>query len=382
MKTQRVLIVDGNQADLEKHSAAISGAGYTVLKPGGCAEAAGILARYRGKVIVLSGLSSKEGSGIDFLKETLKAYPSLPFTVLVSSPSLDTATDAMKAGAFDLLRKPVSKEVLCRSVARSAQRMVEIREREKREKEMRSRLSRSRKELREAKALASFKGFMMSMAAHDFRTILTVLEGYLQLALEKCRGCSETDPDGMMDRASRTAVRLQRMANTLLDYEAAETGRFRAESKPVPLGDVLRECAAFYGPIAEKKRIGLFLDWNGPEFMVQGDRLVLLEILDNIVYNALKFTPAGESIRIYCRQGSDSATVTVSDTGPGIPKERLETIFRKDCPVAPGDPSGRWGLGLKICKCLVEAQKGQLQVNSVLGQGTEVSFSIPAAQLP
>ena len=374
----RVLIVDGDPKELERHAGVLAGAGYTVLKAGGSRDSAGILRKHRGNLVVLSRFSPEDGCGIEFLKDTLKSYPSLPFTFLVSFPFPGTAVEAMQAGAFDLLPGDVPEDVLRRCVTRSAQRMEEIREKESREKEIRKRISRIRKQLMEAQALSSFKGFMISMAAHDFRTILTVLDGYLQLAREKCGGCPVSGPDGMLHHAGRTVARLQRMANTILDYEALETGRFRAGSQPVPLGEVLRECAAFYRPLAEQMRIDLALDWEDPEILVQGDRMLLLEILDNLVYNALKFTPGGGSIRVSGNRGTGTATVTVRDTGPGIPKEKLATIFRKDHPFAPGDPSARWGLGLKICKCLVEAQNGRLQVDSVFGQGTRVSFSIPS----
>ncbi|MBE0602854.1 MAG: hypothetical protein IH611_04390 [Deltaproteobacteria bacterium] len=284
----------------------------------------------------------------------------------------------MKGGAIDYLRKPVSKEILCGSVSRSMLRMEALLEAEKLEKEFRKKLSISRAEAQSAKTLSSFKGFMISMAAHDFRTILTVLDGYLEFLREKCQGCPVSAEDGMMYRASRTVTRLLSMANTLLDYEAAETGRIRAEIKPFPLEETLQDCMAFYKSYADQKHVRISLEPGSDGIMVKGDREKVMEILDNLLYNALKFTPANGSIHLSGKKDMGIAEIAVSDSGQGIPEEKLRNLFNPENMVATLDAHARLGLGMMICKKLVEAQNGKIQVNSVLGKGTTVSFSLPS----
>jgi signal transduction histidine kinase len=378
MKTPRVLIVDSDTEDLEKYATVLSEARYTVHRAKGCSEAFDILKKHRGKLVVLSDLVANGECGLTFMKKTLREYPFLPFTFLVASPSLESAIEALKEGAYDFLRKPVSREVLCRSVARSTQRLSLALGMEKREREIRKQLSRSQKDLRDARTLSSFKGFMISMAAHDFRSIITVLDGYLQFIREKCDECPVSAPDGVMYQASRTVARLRTMAHTLLDYEAAETGRIRMEIKPFPLGEALRECIAFYRPYAEQKRIDLSLDRVGPEIVVKGDRGKVMEVLDNLLYNALKFTPSRGEIRLSGTQGNGFTTITVSDTGSGIPKEKLRNLFDREEMVATLDSHARLGLGMTICKRLVEAQHGKIRIHSTIGKGTEVSISLPS----
>src|SRR5659263_392141 len=101
---------------------------------------------------------------------------------------------------------------------------------------------------------------MFSMAAHDFRSIITVLDGYLQLIKERCKECDVSESGGILDNASRTIGRLRTMASTLLDYEAAESGSIRLNIRPFPLADALKECVAFYRPYAEQKKVQLVLE--------------------------------------------------------------------------------------------------------------------------
>ena len=260
MNSPTVLIVDSNRRDLAKHAAILAEARYTVLQATGCPEAVEILTRHRGKLVVLSDLRVDEKCGLEFLDDTLRKYPFLPFTFLASAPSLDSVIEALKRGAYDFLRKPVAPDILLHSVARSAQKLSLTLETEKQEKEIRKLLDRSREDLKDARTLSSFKGFMISMAAHDFRSIITVLDGYLQMINERCKGCDVSEPGGMLDQAARTIGRLRTMASTLLDYEAAESGSIRLDIRPFPLADTLKDCVAFYRPYAEQKKVQLVLE--------------------------------------------------------------------------------------------------------------------------
>ncbi|HEX7523855.1 MAG TPA: response regulator, partial [Candidatus Deferrimicrobium sp.] len=166
MKSPTVLIVDSNPRDLAKYSAVLTESRYTVLQAAECPEAVGILAKHRGKLVVLSDLRVGEACGLDFLDDTLRKYPFLTFTFLASEPPLDSVIEALKRGAYDFLRKPVAPDILLHSVARSVQKLSLTLETEKQEKEIRKLFERSREDLKDARTLSSFKGFMISMAAH------------------------------------------------------------------------------------------------------------------------------------------------------------------------------------------------------------------------
>jgi signal transduction histidine kinase len=379
MKPPSVLIVDSDPRDLSKHVKILEDARYTIMQATDYPEAAAILARHRGRLVVLSELKVGDEFGHTFLKDTLKKYPFLPFLFMATSPPLNSVLGALRQGAYDFLRKPVPPDILLHVVARSAQKLSLTLEAEKQEKEIRKLLDRSRADLKDARTLSSFKGFMISMAAHDFRSIITVLDGYLQLIKDRCGGCDVSQPDGMLDQAARTINRLRTMAATLLDYEAAESGSIRLDIRPFPLADMLKECVSFYRPYAEQKKVHLALEGDSRGVTVAGDRGKVMQILDNLLYNALKFTPSQGTIRVSGKKEDGFAVICVSDSGAGIPKEKLRKIFDHGDIVATLDSHARLGLGLTICKRLVEAQQGKIRIDSVPGKGTQVHFSLPAA---
>ena len=379
MKPPTVLIVDSNPRDLAKTAAILEEGRYAVLQATAYPEAAEILTRHRGRLVVLSELKMGNENGHQFLKDTLKKYPFLPFTFIATSPPLESALGALRQGAYDFLRKPIPPDILLHSVARSAQKLSLALETEKQEKEIRKLFDRSQGDLKDARTLSSFKGFMISMAAHDFKSIITVLDGTLHLIKARCKGCDVSEPGGILEQATRTIGRLRSMAGTLLDYEAAESGAIRLDIRPFPLADALTDCVSFYRPYAEQKKITLALEGDSRGVTVAGDRGKVMEILDNLLYNALKFTPAQGTIRLSGKKEDGFAVICVSDSGAGIPKEKLKKIFDQAEIVATLDSSARLGLGLTICKRLVEAQKGKIRIDSVPGKGTQVHFSLPAA---
>ena len=201
MKPPTVLIVDSDPRDLAKHAAILTEARYTVLQASGFPEAVAILARHRGKLIVLSDLNVGGESGLKFLDDTLRKYPFLPFIFTATSPPLNSVLGALRQGAYDFIRLPVPPDILLHSVARAVQKLSLALETEKQEKEIRKLLDRSREDLKDARTHSSFKGFMISMAAHDFRSIITVLDGTLQVIKERCTGCDVTDPGGILEQA-------------------------------------------------------------------------------------------------------------------------------------------------------------------------------------
>jgi signal transduction histidine kinase len=378
MKSPAVLIIDPDPQDLAKHAAILTEARYTVLRATGFPEAAAILSRHRGRLVVLSSLSAGNESGHQFLKDTLKQYPSLPFIFMAASPPLNSVLGALRQGAYDFIRTPVPPDILLHSVARSVQKLSLTLETENQEKEIRKLLDRSRVDLKDARTDSSFKGFMISMAAHDFRSIITVLDGTLQSIKERCTGCDVSGPGGVLEQATRTIGRLRTMTETLLDHEAAESGSIRLDIRPFMLTDMLKECVAFYRPYAEQKKVRLVLEGGSRDVSVIGDRGKVMEILDNLLYNALKFTPSGGTIRLSGKKEEEFAVICVSDSGAGIPKEKLRRIFDREEIVATLDSHARLGLGLTICKRLVEAQKGKIRIDSAPGEGTQVHFSLPA----
>lgn len=375
--TLRVLLIDDDPAFLRETEAVLTRHRYSVVTADDFHKAAGWLTRYRGRMIVLSELHAAGQSGIGFLKDTLRKYPHVPFTFLASSPPLEAVIEALKRGAYDFLRKPVAPDILSHSVARSVEKLNLSLDTERHERENRESLARNRAKLKAVEDLCEFKSFMISMAAHDFKTLVTVLGSYHQVLQEQCGDCGRPTPAEILAQARRCITRLHRMSGILLDYEAAEKGELRIHPRPFDLDGILVECAAFYRPYAVQKKVNLEIEPPLPPIVTKGDPDRVMEVLDNILYNAVKFTPAEGEIRIGARLESGNVIVWIRDSGIGIPNERLKRLNGRNRLTATKDAGTRMELGLMICRKLLEIQKGTMWIESTPGKGTKVSLSLP-----
>jgi signal transduction histidine kinase len=378
MKTLRVLLVDDDPVFLDFAGRTLTEAKYSVSSVSDLEEAAAALEGFKGKAVVLSDLNVKKHPALEFLRESLKKYPYVPFTLLAHSPSLESVIQALKQGAYDFLRKPIAPDILRHSVARSVEKLNLTLEGEKQESEIRRLLARSRTELQKVKEISNFKGFLISATAHDFNSSLTVLDGYHQIIKKRCVECPEPQSLKLLDQAQHSVIRLRQMSATLLDYEAAERGNLRISTKEFELVELLKERISFYRVYAEQKQVVVDLEDQVSPLTVQGDPELVVQVLDNLLFNAVKFTPPNGEIRVGARpENGKIATIWVRDNGIGIPKKVQEKIFEIAGSGSDRDGSTQLGLGLVICRKLIEAQNGKIWLESTPGEGTVVSFSLP-----
>jgi signal transduction histidine kinase len=177
----------------------------------------------------------------------------------------------------------------------------------------------------------------------------------------------------------RAADRMNRLIQDLLDVQRLESGRgLGIEARDEAAEPVVREVAVmFSGPAAAQ---GVRLETEvepGVAATMDGGRII--QVLANLVGNALKFTPQGGVVRIEARRAEGGIRFAVSDTGSGIPPEHIPHLFSRYWQADPDDRRGV-GLGLPIAAGIVEAHGGTIGVQSEVGAGTTISFTIPAAE--
>ena len=149
--------------------------------------------------------------------------------------------------------------------------------------------------------------------------------------------------------------------SAILRISAVENGAGKAQFKPFDLGSVCAEVFDFYEPLAESKGVDMVIDAVGP-LPVRGDQDLMREAVSNLVDNAIKFTPAGGTVRIEARMAEERPFIRVSDTGPGVPLEERERIFER---FYRGERSGNspgHGLGLNIAETIANLHGFQLTV--------------------
>lgn len=224
---------------------------------------------------------------------------------------------------------------------------------------------------------AALKDAFVGLVSHELRTPLTAMLGYLELLQD---GPDPLTADQRADLAvvERNARRQLRLVSDLLLTVQVEAGRFSIVPEQVDLEEVVRSSVLSVLPVAEASRVTLTVE--GTSAPLHGDALRLGQVVDNLVTNALKFTPARG--RVTVTVGPDEgggARLEVADTGMGIPPDELEQLadrfFRSSNARRAAVPGV--GLGLSIAKAVIDAHGGTLGVSSTLGEGTTFTVVLP-----
>jgi signal transduction histidine kinase len=176
-----------------------------------------------------------------------------------------------------------------------------------------------------------------------------------------------------------SALSLSQLIQDVLDVHKLELGKMKFGMREISAKEVIDRSINRFVPIAETKDIEL-LDGTDPKIMLRCDPERILQVINNLVSNALKFVPAREGrIEIHATRDANAVLFTVKDNGIGIPRGKQMNLFKKFYQVDASlrRQAGGSGLGLAICKAIVEAHKGKIWVESEKGKGTAFYFSIP-----
>jgi signal transduction histidine kinase len=231
-----------------------------------------------------------------------------------------------------------------------------------------------------AKALSHLnilKDRLIERVSHEVRTPLSAIRSYSEMLLEY------HDPevqDEFLSIIQHESQRLSRLVEDVLDLAKIESGTVSWHVAELDVGDLVREVERSYRPLIEKGGLAFALDVPPNLPRVRGDRDRLLQVLNNLLGNAMKFTPRGE-VRLAAQQGEGTVELLVADSGIGVPEDERERIFERFHQVGeavPGQQQGA-GLGLAICREIAEYHGGRIEVTGRPGGGSVFTLALPAA---
>jgi signal transduction histidine kinase len=393
----KVLVVDDEESVVVTIKAILQLDGYSVATTTSGAQARAMV-RDVEYDLVLTDLRLEDGDGLDVLKVVRERYPDTVTIMLTGYASLESAIQALRAGAYDYLVKPSEVEELRATVARGLERRrlgQELRLRVAELAELNSSLQRRideataelKQRYEQLKELDRMKSQFLSIASHELKTPITAMSGFLQVALRRVHRLSEGDAaapvaEGLRGVTEQLQVvyrqtgKLARLVDELLDVSRIQTGRIEFRYGEVDVGELAAEVATRMQLTTTTHQISVNRDSQN---VVTADRDHLEQVLNNLVTNAIKYSPTGGPITIDVRPDDGGVRLSVTDRGIGIPAEELDAIFGlfyRSPDRAARDAAGM-GLGLYISKEIVERHGGRIWAESEAEKGSTLNVLIP-----
>ncbi|MBI3974737.1 MAG: response regulator [Chloroflexi bacterium] len=431
MTSGKVLLVDDEESVLMTMQAILMQDGHDVDAAQTGTHALELL-HVRPFDVVLTDLRLNDIDGLQLLAEIKRSSPETVVILLTGYASLESAVRALRDGAYDYLFKPCDVEELKATVARGLERRYLVQQLRERMEELEEAnrtiralnqnlqrrvdaatatlrrrvadLSRAKDEIgelhrqaeqhiQELHELDRLKSQFLSMASHELKTPLTAISGYLQVALRKARRRLNAGYPGEqewleeqrtqvdhLEKVNGQTMRLARLVDELLDVSRIETGRIELRFEPLDLGEFGADVVTRMQHTTGQHLLRWLADLPpGQRAIVNADRDHLEQVLNNLIGNAIKYSPPGRTVTAGLRAAGSEVLVSVKDEGVGIPPTELDQIFSlfyRSPDAAMGQVSGL-GLGLYISKEIVGRHGGRIWAESTPGHGSTFYVALP-----
>lgn len=429
----RLLVVDDEESVAVTMGAILEMDGYDVAI---CTTGSEAMRRLHEQPfdLVLTDLRLDDADGLSIVGEVCRVQPEAVSIILTGYASLESAIKALREGAYDYLIKPCDVDELKVVVARGIERRqlgVQLKTRlaeleaanttirelnldlQRRVEAATAELQQRMNELAQAnqaiqtlyrdsqahveqlQELDRLKSRFLSMASHELKTPLTSISGLAQVLLRRTNRRLQAgpppEPEWLAEQQAQVerlellnsqTARLGRLIDELLDVSRIESGKLAFRWEPVDVGELVQEVADRLQLITSKHVITV--DPGSGPVTILADRDHLEQVLDNLVTNAIKFSPDGGRIEVRVVEGAGGVEISVTDPGVGIPSHQLEAVFglfyQAEDPVSRH--TGGMGLGLYISREIITRHGGRIWANSRPGRGSTFHVSVPREPAP
>lgn len=310
--------------------------------------------------LILLDIMLPEIMGLQVLHTLRQSYSmvDLPIIMVTAISEEKRIVRALELGANDYVTKPINFPILLARVQ--------------------SQLS--------LKQLSELNKEFLATASHDLRKPLSIIHDVANQARHRLAAGGEIDLHQIfedLNLIAQSSSYMQSIAECILDMQASGFGQIRLTKAPLHVESLINEVIERHRENANNKQISLISKHASEKLIVEADRTRIAQVLDNCVGNAIKFCSPGDSVTIAIRQHEDSVCVEICDTGPGLTEDDMQNLFKKDVELSnkPTDGESSNGLGLPICKQLIELHDGEIGANNNEDKGVTFWFSLPVFKL-
>lgn len=232
----------------------------------------------------------------------------------------------------------------------------------------------------ELEKLLSVKDKLMLILGHDVRNLFQQVIGTLDILRHQYRELPQEKIDKLIKQSFESAVQVNSIFESMLTWSRANQGKLPYQPVAISVSEMFDTVLRQFNLAAEKKAVALKTEVDR-SINIHADRLLLISILLNLVYNAIKFSRPGDFIVLKAAAKDGMVEISVGDTGVGMPKEKMEDLFNRPYSTQGTLEESGTGIGLILCKEFVELNGGVIWVESEPGSGTCVKFTVPESQV-
>jgi two-component system sensor histidine kinase/response regulator len=356
----KILIIDDEEVVLDSCLLILEGSGYEIKTTSDAILGTKLVTEFQPD-LVLVDLKMPGLSGLEVIDKVYEFDPTIVIIVITGYATINSAVESMKKGAYDFLPKPFTPDEL---------RVITQRGLEKRELVLETIALRKEKEM----LLEHFA----ARVSHELKSPLGAIQQNLYALTAELSGIISDEQKNRLEHLKSRIDDLLKLILTWLRVFTVDVNKIRETFKPVSIELVIAKAIDSIQPQAMRKDIEIVPSIIKPVSDIFGDEGTLVEVIVNLLSNAVKYSRVGSKITVVAEEKEDKIHVSVTDTGVGIAKEDLPYIFEMFYTGKSGQPAERGcGMGLAICRRIIEAHQGSITVESEPGTGSIFTIFLP-----
>jgi two-component system, sensor histidine kinase and response regulator len=361
LRGRTILIVDDDRLNLRILGNILKSEGYVVVEANNGERALQVYDTAHPNLVLLDVMMPGI-DGFETCRRLKKAYGEqcAPVIFITAKSDSDDVVEGLSAGGVDYLPKPFKpKEVLARIRSHLQNQIL----------------------LEQLSGANAAKNRFLGMAAHDLRNPLASIRGLAEFLQEGAVGVLTPEQRELIDTIHTASQSMLVLVNELLDVATIEAGELKLSRRPENLGDLVAKCVGLINMESAKKRTRVDFEPPPGPVVISIDAAKMKQVVDNLITNAVKYSPPGAVITVNVNSdpARAAASFSVRDQGPGIPEDERDRLFKDFGRLSARPTAGEksTGLGLAICRKIVEAHQGTIVAENLPTGGCEFRVNLP-----